>query len=89
MGANDHWETDFWCLQDEQEAVARLIQYLQAMQGQLLWSFEDSNLSRPNLSSAVALKHFVQSLVGLEPSVRQQTGAGLESHVLIMRKATN
>ena len=67
----------FCYLQDEQEAVARLIQYLQAMQGQLLWPFEDSSLNRPHLSSAVALKHFVQSLVRLAPSVRQQTCAGL------------
>ena len=47
--------------------MGRLIQYLQAMQGQLLWSFEDGNLNRPHLSSAAALKHLVQSLVGLGP----------------------
>ena len=70
-------------MQDEQEAVGRLIQYLQAMQGQVLWSFEDSNLNRPHLSSAAALKHFVQSLVGFHSSTRQQSGTSVNSHALI------
>ena len=74
-------------LQGEQEAVGRLIQYLQAMQGQLLWCFEDSNLNRPHLSSAAALQHFVQSLVGLKPSTRQHSGTSLNSHSLIPFKA--
>ena len=67
--------------------MARLIQYLQAMQGQLLWPFEDANLARPHLSSAIALKHFVQSLVGLDPGARQQTGASIEDHMLNPCKA--
>ncbi len=50
-------------MQEEQEAVGHLIKYLQAMQGQPLWSFEESNLQRPHLGSAAALQFLVQSLV--------------------------
>lgn len=51
------------CMQDEQEAVGRLIQYMQAVQGQQLWPSEDSSLSRPHPGSAAALQHLVESLV--------------------------
>ncbi len=54
-----------WCvhMQEEEEAVGRLIQYMQAMQGQPLWPYEESSLQRPHLSSAAALQFLVQSLV--------------------------
>ena len=51
------------CMQDEQEAVGRLIQYMQAVQGQQLWPSEDSSLSRPRPGSAAALQHLVELLV--------------------------
>lgn len=50
-------------MQTEEEAAGRLIEYLHAMQGQLLWSFEDSNLNKPHLASSAALQCLVQSLV--------------------------
>lgn len=50
-------------MQDEEEAVGRLIQYMQAMQGQPLWPYEESTLQRPHLGSAASLQFLVQSLV--------------------------
>lgn len=53
-------------LQDDEEAVGRLIEYMQAMQGQALWPYEQSTLQRPHLGSAAALQHLVQSVVRVD-----------------------
>ena len=70
-------------MQDEEEAVGRLIEYMQAMQGQPLWAYEESSLQRPRLGSAAALQFLVQSLVRVKFSYVTQYVSTYARSVLV------
>lgn len=50
-------------LQEQEEKLGSLIRYLQAMQGQRLWAWEEAHLTCTRIPSAAELHTFVWSLV--------------------------